>query len=139
MRRHPAQRSFCRTSPTGRQLFPASTAQSVFGSRADLTLSNFLVRCERWVKSCQYCGPPVHIGTVLQGRNFRLCDNLGQQLVLASLSNWIQRVEKPKNTRGVASAQFWRGLPDTLGAAATKADQSCPPPLFQKGDRLRRQ
>ncbi|MEY2823178.1 MAG: hypothetical protein RLZZ485_814, partial [Actinomycetota bacterium] len=61
--------------------------------------------------------PPVHVGTVAQGRFSRLCDDLGQQRVLASLPSWIQRVEKSESTRGVASAQFWRGLRDALGAS----------------------
>ncbi|NBO64558.1 MAG: hypothetical protein EBU88_06900 [Acidobacteria bacterium] len=61
--------------------------------------------------------PPVHVGTVAQGRFSRLCDDLGQQRVLASLPSWIQQVEKSESTRGVASAQFWRGLRDALKAS----------------------
>ena len=54
--------------------------------------------------------PPVHIGTVTQGRFSRLCAQLGQDKVLQSLHAWIVLAEKSERSRGVASAQFWRGL-----------------------------
>ena len=61
-------------------------------------------------------GGPTHVGTVSQGRFSRLCFLFGQQHVLDSLSGWIQRAEQSERSRGVASAQFWRGLRTAFGA-----------------------
>ena len=55
-------------------------------------------------------GGPTHVGTVSQGRFSRLCTLFGRQQVLDSLPAWIQRAEQSERSRGVASAQFWRGL-----------------------------
>ena len=59
---------------------------------------------------------PVHVGTVAQGRFLRLCNLLGQDQVLNSLPTWVQQAERSERTRGVASAQFWRGLRSASGA-----------------------
>ena len=61
-------------------------------------------------------GSPTHVGTVSQGRFSRLCALFGQQQVLTSLSGWITRAEQSERSRGVASAQFWKGLRAAFGA-----------------------
>lgn len=61
-------------------------------------------------------GSPTHLGTVAQSRFSRLCNLVGQDRVLQSLSSWIQQAERSERTKGVASAQFWRGLRSSLGA-----------------------
>ena len=61
-------------------------------------------------------GPPVHIGTLTQGRLSRLSDLFGQQHVLHLLPDWIKKVERSERTRSVASAQLWRALRSAWGA-----------------------
>ena len=51
-----------------------------------------------------------HVGTVAQGRFYRLSAMLGRDRVLSSLSEWIRTTEESERSHGVASAQLWRGL-----------------------------